>query len=60
MPEVIASVHMGIPCCAISVLTDECNPDALEPVDIKEIVAVARRAEPGLAAIISSVVKALD
>lgn len=60
VPEVIACVHMGIPCCAISVLTDECNPDALDPVDIKEIVAVARRAEPGLAALISSVVKLLD
>jgi purine-nucleoside phosphorylase len=36
---------MGLPCAAVSVLTDECDPDNLKPVDIKEIIAVAAGAE---------------
>lgn len=45
VPEVIAAHHMGLPCCAVSVLTDECDPDHLRPVDISEIIAVASGAE---------------
>ncbi len=45
VPEVIAAHHMGLPCAAVSVLTDECDPNNLNPVDIKEIIAVAASAE---------------
>lgn len=45
VPEVIAANHMGLPCAAISVLTDECDPDNLHPVNIEQIIAVASKAE---------------
>ncbi|MCT4581563.1 MAG: purine-nucleoside phosphorylase [Flavobacteriales bacterium] len=45
VPEVIAANHIGLPCCAVSVLTDECDPDNLKPVDIAEIIEVAGKAE---------------
>ena len=45
VPEVIAANHIRLPCCAVSVLTDECDPDNLKPVDISEIIAVAGKAE---------------
>ncbi len=48
VPEVIVANHMGLPCCAISVLTDDCDPDNLKPVNLKEIVKVAGKAEPEL------------
>ncbi|QTN37891.1 purine-nucleoside phosphorylase [Cryomorphaceae bacterium] len=48
VPEVIVCAHMGLPCAAISVLTDECDPDNLKPVDIEEIIAVAGQAETKL------------
>lgn len=48
VPEVIVARHMGLPCCAISVLTDECDPNHLEPVDIADILAAAAIAEPQL------------
>lgn len=48
VPEVLVANHMGLPCCAISVLTDDCDPDDLKPVRIEEIVAVAAKAEPAL------------
>ena len=48
VPEVIVANHMGLPCAAISVLTDDCDPANLKPVNIAEIIAVASRAEPAL------------
>jgi purine-nucleoside phosphorylase len=45
VPEVIACNHMGIPCCCISVLTDECDPDNLKSVSVEEIIATAKAAE---------------
>ncbi len=48
VPEVLVAHHMGLPCCAISVLTDECDPDHLKPVNISDIIAIARKAEKKL------------
>jgi purine-nucleoside phosphorylase len=48
VPEVIVANHMGIPCCAVSVLTDDCDPDNLKPVNIAEIIEVAGKAEKKL------------
>jgi len=48
VPEVIVARHMSLPCCAISVLTDECDPEHLESVDISDILASAAVAEPQL------------
>ena len=33
---------------ALSVITDRCLPDALEPADVAEIISVANAAEPML------------
>ena len=46
VPEVIAAVHMGMKTLGISVITDECFPDALEPVEMKHILEAADMAEP--------------
>lgn len=48
VPEVLVANHMALPCCAISVLTDDCDPDNLKPASIAEIVAVAGKAESKL------------
>ena len=48
VPEVIAAVHAGLPCAAVSVITDECDPDSLQPTNITEIIAVARQADERL------------
>ena len=44
MPEVIVANHAGLPCCAISVLTDDCDPDNLQPANIDEIISTAGKA----------------
>ena len=48
VPEVIVANHMSLPCVAISVLTDECDPDNLAPVSIAEILEIAAVAEKDL------------
>jgi len=48
VPEVIVANHLKLPVVAVSVLTDECDPDHLEPVKVSEILAVAAQAEPNL------------
>ena len=56
VPEVIVARHMGIRTMALSVITDECFPDALEPVSIDDVIAAASEAEPKLTAIMKAVV----
>jgi purine-nucleoside phosphorylase len=48
VPEVLVANHMSLLCCAISVLTDECDPDNLKQVNISQIVETAGKAESAL------------
>ncbi len=59
VPEVIAARHMGLRVMALSVITDECFPDALEPVTMEDVLAAAGEAEPKLTRIMRAVVAAL-
>ena len=57
VPEVIVANHLQLPVLAISVLTDECNPDDLQPVNIAEIIALAGAAEPHLIQLFKEVLR---
>jgi purine-nucleoside phosphorylase len=59
VPEVIAANHMQLPCAAISVITDECDPDNLKPVDIAEIIAVAGKADEKVARVLKTVMQTI-
>ena len=59
VPEVIAANHMGLPCGAISVITDECNPDNLQPVNIQEIIEVAAKADEKFSRILYASIRSL-
>ena len=59
VPEVIACNHMQLPCAAISVITDECDPDNLKPVAIEEIIATAVKADDKLAMLLSQAIIAI-
>ncbi len=48
VPENIAARQMGMEVLGLSIITDECYPDALKPVDIAEIISIAHSAEPKL------------
>ena len=57
VPEVIVGVHSGLRILGISIVTDLCLPDELEPVNIDEILATAGKAEPRFTRIVRRVVK---
>ncbi len=59
VPEVIVANHMNLPCCAISVLTDECDPDNLKPVNIQEILKIAGKLEGQLTELYVELIKSL-
>lgn len=56
VPEVIVARHMGMRVLGLSIITDACLPDALEPVDVSRIIAAAGAAEPHLTRLIARVV----
>ena len=59
VPEVIVAVQEGMKVLGISIITDQCLPDALEPASLEKIIAVANRAEPSLTRLVSGVVERL-
>ncbi len=59
VPEVIAARHGGTRVLGISIVTDECFPDTLEPVDVETIIRVAGEAEPRLTQLIRRTVSQL-
>jgi purine-nucleoside phosphorylase len=59
VPEVIVANQMSMPCAAVSVITDECDPDNLKPVNIEEIIAIAGKADEKLSRLFSECIKSL-
>lgn len=59
VPETIVAVHMGLRVLGISIITDECFPDALQPARVEEIIAVAMEAEPRLTTVMKGVIARL-
>ena len=57
VPEVIVAVHMGMEVLGVSVVTDICDPDHLEPCDIQEIIKTANEAGPKLDKLITAAIK---
>ena len=59
VPEIIVANHVGLPTCAVSVLTDDCDPDNLQPANIAEIIATAAKAEEKLTGLFTSLIRIL-
>jgi purine-nucleoside phosphorylase len=57
VPEVIVALHAGMRVLGLSIITDLCLPDTLEPVDVATIIATAGRAEPKLTALVRGVLE---
>jgi purine-nucleoside phosphorylase len=60
IPEVIVAVHCGLRTLGFSIVTDMCLADALKPVSIEEIIAVANEAEIKLRTIVRGVLERLE
>jgi len=59
VPEVIVARHGGMRVLGLSIITDQCLPDALESASLEQIIKVARNAEPKLSAVVKGVVARL-
>jgi len=59
VPEIIVANHLSLKVAAISVLTDECDPNNLKPVEISEIIAMANKAEPDMITLFKALIKTL-
>jgi purine-nucleoside phosphorylase len=59
VPEVIVGVHGGLRNLGLSVVTDMCLPDALEPVNLADIIATANAAEKRLRVLVRRVIQEL-
>jgi len=57
VPEVIVAKHGGMRVLGLSIITDQCLPDALEEASVEKIIAVASRAEPNLTALVCGVLE---
>ena len=57
VPEAIVAVHCGLRTFGLSVVTDMCLPDALQPANVDHIIATANAAEPKLRALVVGVLK---
>ncbi|MFN8243743.1 MAG: purine-nucleoside phosphorylase [Ferruginibacter sp.] len=60
VPEVIAANHCQLPCAALSVITDECDPDNLKPINIAEIIEIARKADEKVALLLKETICSLN
>ena len=59
VPEIIVANHLNLPVSAVSVITDECNPDNLQAINIQEIIEIAGKAEPDMILIFKELIKEL-
>ena len=59
VPEIIVANHLKLKVAAVSVLTDECDPENLKPVDISEIIEMATKAEPDMITLFKELIKIL-
>jgi purine-nucleoside phosphorylase len=59
VPEDIVAVHCGMEVFGVSVITDECFPDALKQTNVDEIIEVANKAEPKLTLLMQKIIAEL-
>src|SRR5579884_4503587 len=57
VPEVIVGVHSKLRILGLSVITDLCLPDALEPASVPDIIATANAAEKKLRVLVRRVLE---
>ena len=57
VPEVIVANQLRLPIVAVSVLTDECDPDNLQPINIQEIIEIAGKTEPKMIQLFKELIK---
>lgn len=58
VPEVLVAVHSNMRVLGLSIITDMCLPDALQPCSVEEILAVSAETEPKMRKIVHGILAA--
>lgn len=58
IPENLVARHMGLPCFAISVITDMCIEGQIEKIVVADLIAAAMKAQPHMTTIIKGLIAA--
>ncbi len=56
VPENLAARHMGLPCFAVSVITDLGIPGKIKKISIDDVIEAAKIAEPGMTLLIKELI----
>ncbi len=56
VPEVLVARQLGMKVLAISVVSDECDPDNLKPINVPKILDIAKKAQGSLSKILGRVI----
>lgn len=59
VPEVIVANHMGLRVLAFSIITDECDPENLQPISIEDVLAAAARASDPMCRLLEALIPSL-
>jgi len=59
VPGVIVTNQLKLPVAAISEITEEGEPDDLQPVSVNEIIKIAEETEPKMMRLFKEVIKSL-
>ena len=59
VPEDIVAVQMGMEVFGITIISDLCDPDNLEPADINGIIATCEQVEPQMTTVVKEIIKKL-
>ncbi|MDD5507844.1 MAG: purine-nucleoside phosphorylase [Bacteroidales bacterium] len=60
VPEVIAANHMNLPCSVLVIITDECDPDHLQPFNLDDILRTASSTEPHFIRLVTAFAEHFD
>ncbi len=60
VPECIVARHMHMDVLGISIITDECFPDSLQPVHLEHVLEAAAKAEPILTTLVTDVIEQIS
>ena len=60
VPEVIVARHMGIPCFAVSIITDLGVPGKIEKISHEDVQRAAEKVEPQMTTLMEKLIASLD
>ena len=59
VPEVLVANQLGMDVCAFSILTNDCNPQNLQPVNLSDVIDRASSAVSNLSSLLTGLIQGI-